>query len=334
MKTSISTFLENRNVKLAVVIPAYKAEKTIRQVIESIPAWIDRIIVVNDCSPDSTTAEVHRCSDERIFLVTHENNLGVGGAMLTGYRVAFDSGIDIAVKMDSDGQMDPSYIPYLIIPLLNGKADYTKGNRFLHQNELTQMPIVRRVGNLGLSFMTKLASGYWNIFDPTNGFTAIRRQIFECLNLERIDKRYFFETSMLCEMGIQRAVVKDVRIPAKYTSAASSLSERKSFFEFPPKLLKALSRRIVFLYFIRDFTPVSLLIVFGIVGIVFGLLWGIIQWAKASSLGVIASTGTVMISVLPLILGIQFILQALTLDIENVPEEAISNQQDYDAIIE
>jgi glycosyltransferase involved in cell wall biosynthesis len=212
---------------IAVVIPAYRAEKYIMKVLGGIPSFVSIIVVVNDCSPDRTTEIINTCKDPRVHLVLHEKNQGVGGAVLTGYVEAVALGAKIIVKMDSDDQMDPAYLLPLIAPILTHQADYAKGNRFLNANELKSMPVVRRIGNAGLSFLTKLASGYWNIFDPTNGYTAIETSILPLMDFAHIQRRYFFESSMLVELGLIRAVIKDVQIPARYTDAPSSLSEWK-----------------------------------------------------------------------------------------------------------
>lgn len=315
----------NKLPKIAVVIPAYCAEKTILKVINKIPCWVLLIIVVDDCSPDRTAELVSGCTDSRICLISLEQNQGVGGAVLTGYKKAVELGAEIIVKMDSDGQMDPSYLISLIAPILNNQTDYTKGNRFLHPTELKTMPLIRRIGNAGLAFLTKAASGYWNIFDPTNGYTALSAKIIPLLNTDRISRRFFFETSFLLELGLLRAVVKDVSIPAVYGDEKSHLSEWKALFEFPYKLVKGLLRRISFHYFIQDFTAFSLFLIGGIFCIFFGSYWGIDSWVRSATTGTVASTGTVMIAVLPIILGVQFILQAMVLDIQNVPTQPLSN---------
>jgi glycosyltransferase involved in cell wall biosynthesis len=316
---------ETNRANVSVVIPAYRAEPYIRKVIAGIPEFISSIIVVDDCSPDRTSEIVTELMriDPRLVLIQHERNLGVGGAMLTGYRAACEKGADVIVKMDSDDQMDPKYIRTLVTPILSGKADYAKANRFLITSGVQQMPVLRRLGNLGLSFMTKMASGYWNIFDPTNGYTAIRSAVVPLLNTKRLSRRYFFESSLLIELGLLRAVVKDVSIPARYGNEKSSLSELKCFFEFPLKLLLGWFYRVIYMYFIRDFSAISLFLIFGSLMVIFGVFWGIWHWVQGAIRGVDASTGTVMLAVLPLIIGLQLLLQAAVLDIQNVPTEII-----------
>jgi dolichol-phosphate mannosyltransferase len=311
--------------RIAVVIPAFQAAQHIRRVIAGIPAFVSRIIVVDDCSSDETAALVFRDSadDPRLVLVRHTVNQGVGGAMLTGYQKALDLGVNIIVKMDADDQMDPAYLLPLIAPILSGEADYTKGNRFLRTRELRAMPAARRIGNLGLSFMTKVGSGQWAVFDPTNGYTAIHASIVPLLNQAAIDRRYFYESSMLLELGLLRAVVRDVPIPARYQDETSYLSKQKAFLEFPRRLFRGLLYRLWLEYFVRDFTGVSAFIVSGLVLLLVGGAFGAYHWFLSSRTGIVASTGTVMLAVLPVILGVQLLLQATIADIQNAPKRPI-----------
>lgn len=314
----------NESQKVFVVIPAYCAEKSIQNVIETLPKWINTIIIVDDCSSDMTSQIVKTIDDPRIILVQHERNLGVGGAMMTGYLESLRRGAEIIVKMDSDGQMDPQYLLSLITPIIMEKADYVKANRFLHVVELQKMPPIRRIGNVALSFLTKFASGYWGIFDPTNGYTAISSKIIPLIDFNKISMSYFFEISMLCELGIHRAVVKDIYCPAIYNSEPSFLSEWKSSYEFFFKLFFKLLRRVRIQYFIRDFNAVTIFLVSGLICIIFSLVWGLDFWIHSAQTGIASSTGTVMIAVIPLILGFQFLLQALVMDVNNTPNEIIS----------
>jgi glycosyltransferase involved in cell wall biosynthesis len=308
---------------VAVVIPAFEAARTIAAVIEGVPAGVRYIVVVDDASPDGLGDLVAGLHDRRVLLARHERNRGVGAATLTGYDAAIALGADVLVKMDADDQMDPRHVMSLVRPIADGRADYTKGNRFLHTAELRAMPGTRRAGNAGLSFMTKLASGYWPIFDPTNGFTAVHASVVPLLDRARIAERYFFETSMLLELGRMRAVVEDVPIPARYQGERSGLSKRRAAGEFPPKLIGATWRRIVRQYFVQDFTPVSLFLAAGTLFLLFGVLWGAYHWAESIRLGIPATTGTVMLAVVPVIVGVQLLLQAIALDIGNVPTRPV-----------
>jgi dolichol-phosphate mannosyltransferase len=314
----VDTFLP-----VVVVIPAYQAEQQILKVLTGIPQFVSNIIVVDDCSPDRTAELVLGCDDPRICVISHKHNQGVGGAVLTAYKKAVELGAEIIVKMDSDGQMDPAYLIPLIAPILTNQADYTKGNRFLHANQLKSMPLIRRIGNAGLAFLTKAASGYWDIFDPTNGFTAIQASIIPMLDISRLHWRYFFESSMLLELSMIRAVIQDVEIPAKYEDEISYLSEWKALFEFPPRLLAGLIRRLAIQYFVRDFGIFSILLLLGLGFSVFGLIFGLYYWNISSISGKPVSTGTIMISVLPLVFGSQLLIQTLMVDMQNIPKEPV-----------
>jgi glycosyltransferase involved in cell wall biosynthesis len=315
------------NYRIATIIPAYRVEQNIENVLAALPSYIKHVIVVDDASPDSTADRVALIAkkDIRVTLIRHPQNQGVGGAMISGFRKAMELGAQIAVKLDGDGQMDPAHIPALVTPLINGKADYVKGNRFRDFVSLQKMPWIRRVGNLGLSFLTKAATGYWTIFDPTNGFFAVRTEILEQLPLEKIDRRYFFETSMLANLYLINAFVMDVPIPARYGNETSSLSIRRSLIEFPAKLFRTFLRRILLKYYIYDFSITSLYIITGIPLLLFGLVFGTIKWIQYASQNIPAPTGTVMLPTLSVILGIQILLSAVEIDMKSAPRQPLSN---------
>ena len=312
---------------IAVVIPAYGVERDIQSVLGGLPDYIKHIIVVNDASPDSSAELVIAAAqkDRRIILISHAKNQGVGGAMVTGFRKALELGTQVVIKLDGDGQMDPAHIPSLIKPLIQGKADYVKGNRFHDFESLQQMPFIRRLGNLGLSFLTKAATGYWRIFDPTNGFFAIRTEVLAQLPFDKIDPRYFFETSMLANLYLLGALVMDVFIPARYGNENSNLSIRRTLFEFPFKLILTFFRRILLKYFIYDFSMMSLYLMTGIPMLLFGGIFGGIKWIQYASKNIPAPTGTVMLPTLSVILGIQILLSAVEIDMNSVPQKALSD---------
>ncbi|MBM4426703.1 MAG: hypothetical protein FJ031_05645 [Chloroflexi bacterium] len=208
--------------------------------------------------------------------------------------------------------------------LLAEDSDYTKGNRFRDFTSLQQMPLIRRIGNLGLSFLTKAATGYWNIFDPTNGYFAIRAEMLAQLPLEKIDKGYFFETSMLSRLYLLGAHVLDITIPARYRNEISNLSIRRTLVEFPIKLTRTILRRIILRYFIFDFSMISIYLLMGIPLLLFGLIFGITKWVQYAQLGVPAPTGTVILPTLSVILAIQILLSAVELDLNSTPRKAIS----------
>ena len=311
---------------IAAVIPAYGVERDIQSVLGGLPAYIKHIIVVNDASPDSSGERMAAAAkeDRRIILITHNQNQGVGGAMASGYRKALELGAQIIIKLDGDGQMDPAHIPAFLTPLIQGRADYVKGNRFRDFQSLQQMPIVRRVGNLGLSFLAKAATGYWGIFDPTNGYLAIRAEILSQLPLDKIDRRYYFETSMLANLYLLDALVMDVPIPARYRNETSNLSIRRTLIEFPLKLLTTFLKRILLKYYIYDFSMMSLYLMVGIPLLLFGGIFGITKWIEYASQNIPAPTGTVMLPTLSVILGIQILLSAIEIDMNSAPRKPIS----------
>jgi glycosyltransferase involved in cell wall biosynthesis len=309
------------NMKIAVVIPAFKVVNTIKEVVSTIPEFIDYIIVVDDKCPLGSGKEAEKLSRKNLVSIYHDSNQGVGGALVTGYRKALELGCDIIIKMDSDGQMDPGYINNLIEPLRNNEADYTKGNRFQNFNALKIMPKTRLFGNSALSFLVKMTSGYWNIIDPTNGYTAIHRGVLDKLELQKISKRYFFETDMLIHLNIINAVVKDISIPAKYGDEKSSLSIRKAVLQFPPKLIRGFMRRIFLKYFVYDFNMASVYLLLGLPMFLLSVFWGIIEWIDSALTGQPRSAGTIMLVALPIIISFQMLLQAVHIDIHSVPSK-------------
>jgi glycosyltransferase involved in cell wall biosynthesis len=308
-------------VNIAVVIPSYKVAKHIASVINDIPEFVNNIIVIDDKCPQNSGKIAETLNNTRVVVCYHEINQGVGGAVVTGYKKALDLNADIVIKIDGDGQMDVNYMQKLIQPILDGKADYTKGNRFTDFKALRSMPKVRLFGNSGLSFLVKASSGYWNMMDPTNGYTAISKHALEELDLDSLAKRYFFESDMLINLNIENAVVKDVEIPAKYGDEESSLSITKTLFGFPPKLFKGLCKRIFLKYFVYDFNMLSVYLIMGLPMVVFGTLFGIYHWINADIINIETPVGTVMLAVLPIILGTQFLLQAIQIDMNTIPRK-------------
>ena len=311
---------------IAAVIPCYRVERQIQSVLQTVPAYIKHIVVVDDASPDSTADLVSASAqeDDRILLIRHPSNQGVGGAMVTGYRKALELGAQLAVKIDGDGQMDMAHLPRLLQPLIEGRADYTKGNRFRDFVSLQKMPFIRRVGNMGLAFLAKAATGYWHTFDPTNGYNAIRAEVLAQLPLDKVDRTYYFETSMLSHLYLIGAVVKDVPMPARYQGEASSLLIHRILFEFPWKLFSTFVRRLLLKNFIYDFSMGSIYLLAGLPLLIFGLTFGIYKWLQYVSLGVPAPTGTVMLPTLSVLLGIQFLLSGIEIDLRSVPTEPLS----------
>lgn len=311
---------------IAAVIPCYRVEREIVAVIAGLPDFVKYVIVIDDASPDHTASLVNDLAtrDARIISIRHEKNQGVGGATVTGFRKALELGAQIVVKVDGDGQMDTSYLPDLLIPLILGEADYAKGNRFRDFQALQKMPAIRRFGNMLLGFLTKAATGYWNLFDPTNGYVAIRSSILAQLPLHLIDRTYFFETSMLANLYLLGAVVKDVPMPARYRGEISNLSIHRSALEFPIKLVKNFFRRVILMNLIYDFSMTSVYLMVGFPLLLFGLIFGISKWIKYATLGTPAPTGTVMIPTLSVLLAIQFLIAAVETDLRSTPKVPLS----------
>jgi glycosyltransferase involved in cell wall biosynthesis len=308
-----------RGLTVAVAIPAFRAEATIGQVVATLPALVDRVVVVDDASPDGTGKALAALSDARLDVVRHERNSGVGGAMKTAFRRCLELGADVVVKMDSDGQMDPAHLPALLDALVDTGCDYAKGNRFLDGHALRSMPRVRLLGNLMLTFLTKMASGYWHIFDPQNGYVAARASILRRLALEEIADDYFFENDMLVHLNILESRVVDVPMPARYGDERSSMRIGAVLRRFPLRLVDRLRKRVWQRYVVRDFSPVALFLFLGAPLLLAGIGFGAWAWYESAKSGVVSSTGRVMLSVLPIVIGFQLILQAVLLDISSSP---------------
>ena len=316
--------LVSNDTAVAAVIPCYREKASILEVLKRFPDSVNYIIVVDDACPDDTGSFVReRCSDDRVIVIRHEKNAGVGGATLTGYQKAIELGADIIVKVDGDGQMDPNMIGLLIRPILGHQADYAKGNRFFRLSGLSDMPKLRLVGNLALSFASKMSSGYWKIFDPTNGFTAIHAKVVKELPIDKIDPTYFFESDMLFHLNIARAVVADVPIQAIYGDESSSLKISRILMPFMGKHVGNLVRRIFYSYFLRDFSIASIELIFGAGLLAFGGIFGIASWYESVSTGIAAATGVIILAALPFLIGSQLIISFLNFDVQNQPDSPI-----------
>lgn len=312
------------NPKVAVVIPCYKVSSHICGLIGEIGKNVDAIFVVDDCCPEKSGKLVEQaCGDPRVKVIFHTTNQGVGGAVLTGYQAAIEAGADVIVKLDGDGQMDPALISNFVSPILEGDADYAKGNRFFYLDEIHSMPRVRLFGNAILSFMTKLSSGYWDLFDPTNGFTAIHAKVARHLPVEKISRRYFFETDMLFRLNTLRAVVVDIPMDARYGDEVSNLKISKIIGEFAFKHARNFAKRIFYNYYLRDMSLASIELPLGILLLLSGCGIGAYHWLISIREGIATTAGTVMLAALPILMGLQLMLAFLGYDIANVPRRPI-----------
>ena len=309
-----------RDTRIHVVIPAYNVAGHIGHVLKSVPSFVDAVTVVDDCSTDDTHAAVRALADKRLRVVRNARNQGVGGAMVVGFKHALQTGDGIIVKMDGDGQMDPGCLPRLLDPIIDGRCDYAKGNRFLFDRDLDVMPRPRLAGNFILTFLTKLASGYWNVFDPQNGYVAIHSSALRLLDLDRLSKRYFFENDMLINLNIFDLRVRDVAIPARYGDERSSMHLGAVVCSFPLYLLRGYWYRFYQKHVLRDFSAVALFMITGLPLLSFGFCFGAYTWLQSFWHNQFASTGTVMLSVLPFLVGFELVVQALVLEIKATPK--------------
>lgn len=321
---ALETLPASAAARVAVVVPCYRCKAQVQRVLEGIDASVWRVYVVDDACPEGTGDWVRQhLSDPRIRVLQHALNQGVGGAVITGYQAALADGAQIVVKLDGDGQMDPSLIQRFIAPILQGRADYTKGNRFFTLRSLAGMPRIRLLGNALLSFVAKLSTGYWSLFDVTNGYTALHARLLPYLELDRVSRRYFFETDMLFRLGTLRAAVVDVPMDAVYADERSNLKVSRVLPEFAAKHVVNLFKRLAYSYFLRDLTVASVELVVGTVLLGFGVVFGLSTWAHALSTGVATPLGTIMLSALPTLVGLQMLLAFIGHDVAQQPQRAV-----------
>ena len=312
------------NIKIAVVMPAYRSKEHIGDVLSRIPDLVNQVFVVDDACPEQTGKFVEDNFPKNKFeVVYNQKNLGVGGAVIVGLRRALETDADIIVKIDSDGQMNPEDIPRLVAPVVAGDSDYAKGNRFNSLDDLQEMPKTRIFGNAVLSLLSKVSTGYWSITDPTNGFFAISRGALENINLDKLRQRWFFESDILFRLSIIRAVVIDVPMRAKYANEKSNLKIRKVIFEFIHRHNVNFLKRLFYVYYLREWSvvsfefPAALILFFG------GLGLGVNFWNVSAITGQATTVGQVMLAVLPIILGFQLLLSVLSLDVSNEPKQPL-----------
>lgn len=320
-------------MRIAVAIPCYKVTQHVLGVINAIGPEVEAIYAVDDACPvgSGRFIEEHN-QDPRVRVLYNPENRGVGGAIVTAYKAAIADGMDIVVKIDGDGQMDPSLLPLFVRPLLRHQADYTKGNRFYRPESVQDMPPVRLFGNAVLSFMTKLSCGYWNVMDPTNGYTAVRTCVLAELPLDKLESRYFFETDMLFRLNTVRAVVKDVPMDSVYADEESNLRIGKVLPEFLRKHASRLWRRYVYNYLVRDFNVGTLYSLSGVLLVLLGTFFGLWRWIVSSSTSHPATSGTVMLAALPILIGIQCLIAFLHYDVSSVPTEPVSLSLEDDTV--
>lgn len=311
--------------KIAVIIPCFEAEATIAAVLRRMGPEVSRIYCVDDGSTDGTADAVLRCAskDSRVVLIQRDRNGGVGAATVDGYRRAIDEGHGILVKLDADLQMDPEFVPELAEEIARGEADYVKGNRFFTIESVKHMPLLRAVGNAGVSFFSKLSSGYWQLFDPANGFTAIHADVADSLPLDKLHRRYFFESDVLFRLYSVRARVVEVPMRSVYGTEKSHLSTIRSLITFPFLHLRNGIKRIAYTYYLRNFSAASLNLIVGTLFILGSTAFGIDAWIESYRTGVPATAGTVMLVALPFLVGVQLVLSFVAYDMSMVPSQPV-----------
>ncbi|MBO6519988.1 MAG: glycosyltransferase family 2 protein [Rhodospirillales bacterium] len=311
-------------LNVAVVVPCYREKNHILDVLAGIGDDVTTIYVVDDACPDGTGDFVEEnAKDPRIKVCRNPANQGVGGATLSGYRAALADGCDIIVKLDGDGQMDPALIHSLIAPIRRHEADYTKGNRLHRRDAARGMPFVRLLGNMGLTLMSKLSSGYWDIMDPTNGFTAIHADVARQLPIDDMAKGYFFESDMLFRLSGLNAVVRDVPMRARYGEEVSHLVVHRVFGPFFFGHLRNTWRRLIDTYFVREVGIASLELILGALLLPAGAFYGAFHWWRSIATGVPATAGTAILSAMPIIVGVQLLLAFIGHDTRRQPTQPI-----------
>jgi glycosyltransferase involved in cell wall biosynthesis len=304
-----------RDHRVAVVVPAFNEERHITRTVQGIPDFVDAIFVIDDASTDNTYEAALSLQCTRVDVSRLAENQGVGGAIVTGHGLALDRGCDVVVVMAGDDQMDPQYLPQLLDPICHGEVLFTKANRFYAMDSFEGMPRHRILGNILMSFMMKASSGYWQLFDPLNGYTAIHRSALERIPLHRVAKRYEFENDLLIHLNILRASARDVPVPARYGTERSDLRAIRVAPSFAWRLVKGFWRRIFWKYVLQSFSPVAVMLFSGLALMLVGLAVGI--FIVAHTLGPPeASAGTVLLSVGPLLTGVHLLVTAWMLDIQ------------------
>ena len=311
----MSTKDSKKHPSIIIVIPAFKVAEQIISVIRKIDKSVTHVIVVDDSCPEESGLRVTKdIKDKRVKVLFNENNLGVGGSMIRGYKEAMKFNPQYVVKLDGDGQMDPKLIPFFISELENSGGDYAKGNRFADPENLKTMPRIRVFGNLVLSFLAKFSTGYWNIFDPNNGFTVIKGETLARLPFHKISERYFFESDMLFRLNLIGAYVVDVPMTAVYGTEKSNINLAKTLLEFPAKHLRNFIKRVTYNYFLRDFNLASVELVLGLNFLFFGTLIGSINFIQAVRTESSMSVGILVLVSILIISGLQLILSFFSFD--------------------
>jgi glycosyltransferase involved in cell wall biosynthesis len=304
-----------------VVIPAFRVAAQILEVVSGSIVFADHVLVVDDACPEQSGRLVadEFAENPRVSVIFNSENLGVGGAMKSGYLWGLERDFAILVKVDGDGQMDPTLIPDLLSPIQQGLADFVKGNRFNSPRLVHQMPKLRLVGNGFLSLFSKISSGYWSVNDPTNGFIAISRGALERLEVERLSDSYFFESDLLFRLSIIRARISEHPMTAKYGEEKSNLKISRVVFTFPVLHLKNFLKRILYNYYVREWSIGSIELPLGVGLASWGIYFGVASFGAAQSQGLGVTAGQAVATAIGIILGFQLLLSFVSHDIQAEP---------------
>lgn len=304
--------------KVGVVVPSYNEERMIRGVLETMPSFVDRIIVVDDCSDDRTPLEVqsYKEKEPKVDLIRHAQNRGVGAAIATGYQRALEEGLDVVAVMAGDGQMHPDDLLSVLTPVVRGEVDYAKGNRLFRGESWRVIPRYRYLGNAALSLLTKMASGYWNVADFQCGYTAISRAALEILPLEAIYPRYGMPNDLLIKLNMQNSRVMDVSVrPVYHQANRSGIRLSRDIPRITFLLIKGFLRRLIFKYVIVDFHPLIFFYLLGLVASPLGFIFGFYLFFYRLFVGPVAATSA-LFAIFLAISGLQSLFFAMWFDME------------------
>lgn len=305
-------------LRVAVVVPAFNEEALIGRTVSTLPDLVDHVIVVDDASADATAEKARAAGDDRVEVIIHQRNQGVGGAILSGHRRAIEMGADVSVVMAGDAQMDPDHLPALLDPIAAGGYDFAKADRFFDFGSYEGMPRTRVIGNIVVGFLAKAATGYWHLFDPLNGYTAVRTAALRRLPLDRIRRDYSFECDLLVYLNIIHAKGKDIPVPAVYGEERSGIRLFRAGRKLLWALFRGFWRRMMLKYVLWSFSPVAIFLFSGLALCLWGIGFGI--GITIATMGPpVASAATVLMSVGPLLVGINLVIVAWVLDVLESP---------------
>lgn len=308
-----------RNLKIAAILPCYNEEKLIGKTIDTMPDFVDQIIAVDDRSKDKTWEVIKKIAkaNKRVVPIHLEKNVGIGGAYINGFEYALKNDADLIFTMAGDAQCNQNYMTNMVDTLLDDDMDYVKANRFVHLEELKQMPRFRRLGNTFITILTKFSTGYYSIFDSQNGYGVFKRKTLMNLPFEHIGRRYDYENTLLIALSIMNAKLKDEAVPAIYGDEQSTIPVFKTSLRALKVVWLGFWKRIYYKYILVNFHPIALFLLLSIALGLFGLGFAIFIFIDRIFYGVSPSTGTVMLSVLPIVLGFQLLLTSITMDMNN-----------------